>query len=135
MAREFSKHFIIAFVVFAVLDAIWLGLVAKSFYQTQIGFLLADTPNWYAAGAFYIIFLIGLTVFVVTPAIRQKSLFSATLRGALFGLVTYATYDLTNQATIKDWPPIVTLVDLIWGATVCAITTLVSTWVGTRWAA
>ena len=132
MARDFIRHFIIVLVIFAILDAIWLGLVAPGFYQSQIGFLLRETPNWYAAVAFYLIFITGLTVFVVTPAIRQESLLWGALKGAFFGIVTYATYDLTNLATIENWPLIVTMVDLAWGATLCAVTTLISTWLGKK---
>ena len=116
-------------------DSVWLWLVAPRFYQAQIGFLLRDTPNWYAAGAFYLIYIFGLTVFVVTPAISQGSLAQGVSKGALFGIVTYATYDLTNLATVKDWPLLVTLVDLAWGATLCAGTTFLSTRLGVRWTA
>lgn len=132
MVRNFAKYFAIVLATFVLLDAIWLGLVAPRFYQSQIGFLLRDTPNWYAAGAFYVLFIAGLTVFVVTPAIRHGSLSHAFFKGALFGVVTYSTYDLTNLATIKGWPLLVTLVDLAWGATLCATTALVSTWLGRR---
>ncbi|MHC4180719.1 MAG: DUF2177 family protein [Planctomycetota bacterium] len=132
MVRDFAKHFALVTATFLMLDAIWLGLVAPRFYESQIGFLLRDTPNWYAAGAFYVLFIAGLTVFVVTPAIRHESLSQAVFKGALFGVVTYATYDLTNLATIKGWPLQVTLVDLAWGATLCATTTLASTWLRRR---
>lgn len=107
------KTFLVAAAIFAVLDALWLGLVANKFYKEHLGFLLADKPNWIAAIAFYIIFLIGLTILVILPADTANK---ALVLGALFGLVTYATYDLTNQATIAKWPVIVTVVDLCWGA-------------------
>jgi uncharacterized membrane protein len=132
MKRDFAKHFPLVLATFLLLDAAWLGLVAPRFYQSQIGYLLRDTPNWYAAGLFYLVYISGLTVFVVTPAIRGQSLWLGVAKGAWFGIVTYATYDLTNLATIRDWPLLVTLVDLVWGATLCATTTLVSTWLGQR---
>ena len=133
MKRDSAKHFPLVLVTFLLCDAVWLGLVAPRFYQSQIGFLLRDTPNWYAAGIFYILYVAGLTVFVVRPAIRHESIWQGARMGALFGLVTYATYDLTNLATIKDWPLPVTLVDLTWGATLCATTTFFSTWIGRRY--
>ena len=135
MLRGFPKHYPMVLVTFLLIDSVWLWLVAPRFYQAQIGFLLRDTPNWYAAGAFYLIYIFGLTVFVVTPAISQVSLAQGVAKGALFGIVTYATYDLTNLATVKDWPLLVTLVDLAWGATLCAGTTFVSTRLGIRWSA
>ena len=100
----------------AVLDAAWLGLVAPKFYKKHIGFIMTDKPNWFAVAAFYLIFTLGVTIFVVYPGWRNvDSLVKIGLFGALFGLVTYATYDLTNQATLKNWPRIVTIVDLLWG--------------------
>ena len=132
MKRHFAKHFPLVLATFLLFDAAWLGLVAPRFYQSQIGYLLRDTPNWYAAGAFYLVYISGLTVFVVTPAIRGESLWWGVPKGAWFGIVTYATYDLTNLATIRDWPLLVTLVDLVWGATLCATTTFVSAWIGRR---
>lgn len=113
------KAFLIAAATFATLDAIWLGLVANKFYKEHLGFLLAAKPNWLAAVLFYIIFLIGLVVFVVIPA---DSASKAFVMGALFGLVTYATYDLTNQATVAKWPVVVTIADLAWGVTASAVT-------------
>ena len=132
MKRDFTTHFPLVLVTFLLLDAVWLGLIAPRFYQSQIGHLLRETPNWYAAGAFYLVYISGLTVFVVTPAIRGQSLRRGVATGAWFGIVTYATYDLTNLATIKDWPLLVTFVDLAWGATLCATTTFVSAWIGRR---
>ncbi len=117
------KTFLIAAATFAVLDAIWLSLVANKFYKDHLGFLLADKPNWLAAVLFYVIFLIGLTVFVIIPADTATK---ALAMGALFGLVTYATYDLTNQATIAKWPVIITIVDLCWGAAASAVTAFVT---------
>ena len=98
-----------------VIDAIWLGLVAPAFYKKHIGHLMAANPNWIAAALFYTVFIVGLLYFVVRPLSADASLAKVFLTGALFGLVTYATYDLTNQATLKDWPVVVTAVDLAWG--------------------
>lgn len=111
----FIKLFLIALVVFFAIDMVWLVLVAKKFYQEQIGFLMRPDINWLAAIIFYLLFIAGLVIFVISPAIEKHSWVHALLFGALFGLITYATYDLTNLATLKDWPVLVTVVDLIWG--------------------
>ena len=116
----FIKLYAIAFPVFIALDMIWLGLVAKNFYQDQIGFLMKSEINWVAALVFYLLFVLGLVLFVIAPAMEKNSWVHALLFGALFGLVTYATYDLSNLATLKDWPLWVTVVDLAWGSTLAA---------------
>jgi uncharacterized membrane protein len=111
---------------FCAIDVIWLGLVARTFYREHLGFLLASTPNWIAAMLFYLLFILGILVFVVVPGLDDNSLKTTLLRAALFGLVTYATYDLTNLATLKDWPVLVTVVDLAWGTVLSLIVSLVS---------
>lgn len=116
----FIKLFLIALPVFFVIDMIWLVLVARDFYQKQIGFLMRPDVNWIAAIIFYLLFISGLVVFVITPAVEKGSWTHALLYGALFGLITYATYDLTNLATLKDWPVLVTIADLIWGSVLAA---------------
>ena len=116
----FLKLYTVALAIFVVLDGIWLGLVAKSFYRNQIGFLMKSEINWMAAIAFYLLFIVGLVLFVITPAMEKNSWVHALVLGALFGLITYATYDLSNLATLKDWPLLVTVVDLAWGATLAA---------------
>ncbi len=116
----FLKLYAIAFPVFLAIDMVWLGLVAKDFYRSQIGMLMKSEINWAAALAFYLLFVVGLVVFVITPAIEKNSWRHALLYGALFGLIAYATYDLTNFATLKGWPLLVTVVDLAWGAALAA---------------
>jgi len=116
----FLKLYLISFITFLVLDLVWLTLIAKDFYAKHIGFLMSPTINWAAAIVFYLLFIIGIILFVVTPAINQQSWRHALLYGALFGLITYGTYDLTNLATMKNWPLIVTIVDMIWGTTLSA---------------
>ena len=126
----FFKLFIIALPVFFAIDIIWLVAVAKKFYKEQIGFLMSPDVNWTAAIIFYLLFISGLVVFVISPAIEKQSWHHALFYGALFGLVTYATYDLTNLATLKGWPVLVTVVDLVWGtvlgAAVSVITLLIT---------
>jgi len=116
----FIKLYAIALPVFLAMDMVWLGLVARNFYRNQIGFLMKSDINWKAAIVFYLLFIVGLVLFVIAPAIEKNSWTHALLFGALFGLVTYATYDLTNLATLKDWPLLVTIVDLAWGAVLAA---------------
>jgi uncharacterized membrane protein len=116
----FIKLYAVALAVFFAADMVWLGLVAKDFYRSQIGFLMKSDVNWTAAFVFYLLFIAGLVVFVITPAIEKGSWVHALLFGALFGLVTYATYDLSNLATLKDWPLLVTVFDLAWGSALAA---------------
>lgn len=116
----FIKLYAIALPVFFAIDMIWLGIVAKDFYRAQIGNLMKTDINWTAAITFYLIFIAGLVVFVISPALEKGSWTHALLFGALFGFVSYATYDLTNLAVAKDWPLLVTLVDMAWGAVLAA---------------
>lgn len=122
----FTRLFLIALPVFFVIDMIWLVLVAKNFYQQQIGFLMKPDVNWLAAIIFYLLFIVGLVVFVISPAVEKNSWIHALLYGAFFGLITYATYDLTNLATLKDWPVLVTVVDLIWGTVLASSVSVIS---------
>lgn|GEM_PF-74251 len=111
----FMKLYGITLSIFLVIDIIWLSLVAKNFYADQIGFLMKSNVNWVAAIVFYLLFVAGLIFFVISPALDKQSWSYALMAGAFFGLLAYATYDLTNLATIKDWPLLVTGVDLVWG--------------------
>lgn len=120
------KLFLIALAVFTAIDMVWLVLVAKNFYNRQIGFLMKPNINWTAAIIFYLLFIAGLVTFVISPAVLKHSWLHALLFGALFGLITYATYDLTNLATMKDWPVIVTIVDLAWGMVLSASVSVVT---------
>jgi uncharacterized membrane protein len=121
-----AKLYLIALPVFLLIDFIWLGLITKNFYSNQIGFLMKDNVNWLAAGIFYLLFVLGLVIFVITPALKEESLTKALLFGSLFGLITYATYDLTNLATVKNWPILVTVVDLVWGAVLSASVSVIT---------
>jgi uncharacterized membrane protein len=128
----FIKLYFITLPIFLAIDMIWLGLVAKNFYAKQIGFLMKTNVNWTAAIVFYLLFIIGLIVFVITPALQKNSWTTALLLGALFGLITYATYDLTNLATIKDWPIIITIIDLIWGTVLAASVSVISFFIASK---
>ena len=116
----FLKLYAIALPVFFAIDMIWLGFVAKNFYQKQIGFLMTPNVNWAAAIIFYLLFIVGLVLFVIEPALKLNSWNHAVVYGALFGLISYATYDLTNLATLTNWPIMLTIVDLIWGTVLAA---------------
>ena len=115
----FLKLYGVAVVTFFVIDLIWLGVVARSFYQAQIGHLMRANVNWAAAIVFYLVFVAGVVVLAVWPAIERQSLAHALALGALLGLVTYAAYDLTNLATLEGFPLTVVLVDLVWGVVLC----------------
>ncbi len=128
----FIRLYLIALPVFIVIDMIWLVLVARDFYKNQIGFLMRTDVNWLAAIIFYLLFIAGLVTFVISPAIEKHSWVNALLYGALFGLITYATYDLTNLATLKDWPVLVTIVDLIWGSVLAASISAITYFISNR---
>jgi len=114
MMRYF-KLYLVSLAAFFAIDMLWLGLVARSFYQQYLGFLMDTSPNWFVAIIFYLLFVVGILVFVVLPGLGANSLKTTLSRAALFGLITYATYDLTNLATLKDWPALLSIVDMLWG--------------------
>jgi uncharacterized membrane protein len=120
----FAKLYIVALPIFVVLDMIWFAFVAKNLFYKQIGFIMRPEINWMAAILVYLLLIAGLVLFVIMPAIEKRSWQHALLYGALFGLVIYATYDLTNMAVLKDWPMLLSLVDMSWGT---ILTALVST--------
>lgn len=109
------------------IDAVWLGLTIKRFYAPRIGHLMAESPRLGPAAVFYLLYVLGITVLVVIPALREQAgLLRVFLTGALLGLMAYGTYDLTNQATLKDWPLTVTVVDLCWGALLTGTVSVIS---------
>lgn len=110
------KTYLTALIVFFAIDLLWLGVIAAKLYRQYLGSLMADKINWPAALIFYGIFISGLVYFVIEPALLKQSLAYAIGAGAFFGFLTYATYDLTNLATLKDWPLPITIIDLIWGS-------------------
>jgi uncharacterized membrane protein len=128
---QYIKLYFAVLIALVALDMIWLGIVARSFYQKYLGFLFGPT-NWVPAVVFYLLFTMGIVVFVLVPGLQADSLRTTMLRAALFGLVTYATYDLTNLATVRDWPLLVTVVDLAWGTAVSVMVSCLGFWAG-RW--
>lgn len=124
-SKSFLGTFGVAFIWFLIIDGVWLGLIAGNFYQEQLGHVLSDTVQWYPALLFYIVFVLGLTYFVLL-SYPKDSFVNKVIDGALFTFIAYATYDLTNQATIIGWPTIVTVMDMLWamvlGSSVTAFT-------------
>jgi uncharacterized membrane protein len=102
--------------VFFAIDMVWLGLIAKDLYQKQIGHLLSSNVNWVAAGVFYLVYIYGIVFFAVLPGVEKDSIRTVITNAALFGAIAYATYDLTNLATLKNWPTTIVYIDIIWGA-------------------
>ena len=113
--------YLLTFAVFFIVDMAWLGFVAKDIYKKYLGNFLSDNVNWIAAFVFYLLFVAGVFIFAILPAIEKDSLRSAVIMGALFGFFTYATYDLTNLATLKDWPITIVFIDIIWGMVLTGI--------------
>lgn len=119
------KHillYILTFIVFLGIDMIWLLVITKNFYSEEIGHLMAEKALLLPAFIFYLLFVIGVLVFAVIPGYEAQSISKTLMLSALFGLITYATYDLTNLATLRDWPIKVTIIDMIWGTTIASIT-------------
>jgi len=129
---KYFKLYLVLLAAFFAIDMLWLGLVARSFYQQQLGFIMAPSVNWFAAAIFYLLFLVGILFFVVVPGLQSGSLKTTLLRAALFGLITYATYDLTNLATLKDWPVLLSVVDMLWGTVLSVFVSYISFKAGKR---
>ncbi len=136
---SFAKYIIVyalTAVVFFAVDMLWLGVIAKGLYRKYLSGLLSENVNWTAAIVFYLIFIAGILVFVVQPAVEKDSWVRAVALalGTFFGIITYATYDLTNLATLRDWPLPIVFIDVAWGAILTASTSLagfvIMRWVG-----
>lgn len=119
-------------VIFFAIDMLWLGFFARSFYKKNLGFILSDNVNWTAAVIFYLIYIGGILFFSVLPALKDQSWQTALLNGAILGGLCYATYDLTNMATISQWPLIVVIVDIIWGIVLTGSVSLLTYVIGAK---
>ncbi|MDO9004410.1 MAG: DUF2177 family protein [Aquabacterium sp.] len=108
-------------VVMLVLDMVWLGFIAKAWYQQGIGHLMSAQPNMAIGALFYLLFPLGLTIFAVLPTGDDPGWTKAALMGALFGFFAYATYDITNLATLRDWPIKLSIIDVAWGSLVSGL--------------
>jgi len=118
-----------AAMTFGVLDFLWLSNAAPSLYRPAIGEIMADEVRWGPALAFYVLYLVGVMALVVLPAVKDGGVRRALWSGGLFGLVAYATYDLTNQATLRVWPTHLTLIDLAWGTFATATASVIAVFV------
>ena len=132
MTSYYIKLYLLTVPVFFAIDLIWLGIVAKSFYHNNLSHLLSPDVNWPAALIFYFMYIAGIILFAVKPGLDAGSLAKAAIWGALFGFFTYATYDLTNMATLRDWPLKVVVVDIAWGTLLCTLVASCSYLLG-RW--
>ncbi|MCX6727429.1 MAG: DUF2177 family protein [Candidatus Saccharibacteria bacterium] len=126
MKINYPALYIIALAVFVAFDGIWLGLIAKNLYATELKGLMTDQVKWGAAVLFYLLFIGFLIYFAIDPALQSQSVALAMQKGALFGFATYATYDLTNYATLKGFPLKIVIIDLIWGTVLSASVTSVA---------
>ena len=113
-----------AAITMLALDALWLTTMVPRLYQPQLGSLLAERPNLAVAGVFYLLYLVGVLVFAILPALEARSWLAALGFGALLGLVAYGTYDFTNLSTLRNWPLSLSLIDVAWGTALTAVTAL-----------
>jgi uncharacterized membrane protein len=123
---HFVGHYLLDGVLFAAIDSIWLTIVANKFYKREMKSLLADKPSFGPAILFYLLAILGQVVFILNPALGAHSFSYAVGHGALFGLVSYATYDLTNASTLKGWSNKVTVIDMIWGTVLTTVVTSIA---------
>jgi uncharacterized membrane protein len=129
---QLLKLYAISVPVFFLIDFLWLGLIAKPFYDRHLGYILRGQVLWSAAILFYLFFLLGLVVFVIAPAVESGSLSKAILLGLFFGFITYQTYELTNYALVREWPLIVVVVDIAWGMVLSCVVSAVTFFLATR---
>lgn len=118
-ALFYLKLYALTVPVFFMIDLIWLGVIAKGFYRENLSYILSPQVNWPAAIIFYLLYIAGILIFAVVPAVTKDSWQHAIMYGALFGFFTYMTYELTNLALLKDWPLNIVVVDIIWGVVLC----------------
>ena len=123
---QFLQLTLIGGAAFFLVDMLWLGVIAKNLYKEQLGPLLAAAPNMVAAGLFYVLYIVALVFFVILPAVQSGSWQYALFAGAFFGLIAYGTYDLTNLATLKDWPVKIVVLDMLWGTVLSGVTCLIT---------
>lgn len=118
----------IATAAFFALDMLWLGVIAKNFYREKLGALMAPDVNWTAAIIFYLLYIGGIVYFAIYPALKEANWQLALLNGALLGGLCYATYDLTNMATLNKWPWEIVVVDIIWGTVLTGLVSIITYW-------
>jgi uncharacterized membrane protein len=122
---RFATAYAAAGIAFFAADFIWLSLASSRFYRPRLGALLSDTPNLTVAGAFYLLYVVGIVVFAIYPAADSRSVWMLVGRALLLGAVAYGTYDITSLSTIRGWPAAVSVVDIAWGMTATTLGSLV----------
>ncbi|WP_118133009.1 DUF2177 family protein [Oceanicella sp. SM1341] len=128
---QYSIAYLVTAVVFFAIDYVWLSRIATGLYMQEIGALMRERPNLAAAAGFYLVYVVGVVYFAVAPALAEAAAAQALLRGALFGFFAYATYDMTNYATLRDWPVKIVVIDIAWGTALTGVSALAGYW-GTR---
>ena len=131
MTKSLVLSFVFVSIIFLIIDIIWLSITVKMIYRPALGSLLNDKPVMWAAVLFYLIYVIALTLLVLKPALISGSVFQAFWTGAIFGIVTYGTYNLTNMATIKDWSSNIVWIDMVWGGILTSISSSISIYITT----
>ena len=121
VATKLIQLYIATAILFFAIDILWLGVIAKNFYNKHLGRFFRERVNWTAAMIFYCLFILGIMIFAILPGTTSASLGRTVILGVLYGLFTYATYDLTNLATLKDWPVKIVVVDIVWGMVLCGL--------------
>lgn len=126
--------YLLTLLAFLLVDILWLTVISKNLYSNGIGHLMAQSPKILPAVIFYLSFVVGVIIFAVLPGYRDSTLINTILLAALFGALTYGTYDLTNLATLKDWPVYITVIDIVWGSFLSVVTSIsgyyIATWLG-----
>jgi len=120
-------------IVFFGLDLLWLGVIARNFYRDRLGHLVRDQPDLAVSGVFYVVYVGGIVLFAISPALQSQSWATALVLGILLGVIAYGTYDMTNLATLRGWPVALSAVDLIWGSTLTGLSATVG-YLAARWA-
>ena len=131
MTKSLVLSFVFVSIIFLIIDIIWLSITVKMIYRPALGSLLNDKPVMWAAVLFYLIYIIALTLLVLKPALISGLVFQAFWTGAIFGIVTYGTYNLTNMATIKDWSSNIVWIDMVWGGILTSISSSISIYITT----
>ena len=131
-ALFYLKLYVLTVPVFFIIDLMWLGVIAKGFYQRNLSYVLSPQVNWPAAIIFYLLYIAGILIFAVVPAVTKDSWQHAIMYGALFGFFTYMTYELTNLALLKDWPLNIVVVDIVWGMALCTAVAIAGYFIA-RW--
>ena len=132
VAAKLVQLYVVTAIFFFAIDILWLGVIAKNFYNRHLGRFFRERVNWTAASIFYSLYILGIMIFAILPGISGASLGRAVILGVLYGLFTYATYDLTNLATLKDWPVKIVVVDILWGMVLCGLVSAGGFLVATR---